>query len=891
LAVVVLNFAGCTNPAAGIQVPNITPVQTPINEVLGTLFGSGATVTDNEDSSFAVIPGDAFDGKILIPDGITADSQYIIKGDDGNYLDLSSLNKGDEISITFPGDRTYVITGNEDGSYTFSPREAEPPKETDRQILDDYIALLKANLADFVPGEDGSYSLAVPYASEKYSLALPAFPEGLSAEIIQDGHTVEILDNSVTFLLAPDATSEITIALVLNAGNDNITLRVTREPSTLVPVSNITLSPVQTTVTGKAPFDPVTVNATIEPNNATIQALEWESSDDSVVKVSDGVLTPQKSSSGKSVTVTAKATDGSGVEASMEITVVSNDNSLTGLKVGGTNALVSFAGFNVSVANSITLANITFTMEENANAEYKMSSDTVYTPISGASFTVDDLQEGDNVIDIVITAESGDSQHYLLTIARESSDHTVVDSITLTPSALTLTAGGNSGTVTADILPVNATNQTISWISSNPAVAKVDASGTTVSIIPVSRGNAAITAQATDSGGVSSNAVTVVVQSDDSSLSDLKVDNAAVSESPSGFSAGAGTNASVGVSFTKPMGAAAKYQIGSSAPVAFTNTSEEPDCSFTVNNLIVGENTISITITSETGSPVLYSLTITRDPTKVESIVLSPNPLVLTSAGATGSFTVSLTPSDPTDPAYTWSSSDASIATVNAGTGVVTAVAPGEAEITLQVEAGGAAVTQTAIVHVQSWYTGISGLEVNGKPVPGADPYSVTVENDVTTAGVSFTMPANANATFTAGGTTSPITSQPFSVPLTVGANEIRITVTAENGDSGSYTLTVTRQGSAQINFEWAKPGDIIAPIAGTVTLGGSVTISINPPDSGAYTYEWFVDGNPVTDSNTNTYTFSSNGNDLGKNYNIALEVYQNGNVINGDSITVTVTE
>ena len=83
-----------------------------------------------------------------------------------------------------------------------------------------------------------------------------------------------------------------------------------------VPVENITLDPVSAVVSvGKT----VNVKAIIEPKNATAKKPEWSSSDESVATVQNGKV---KGIAPGTATITAKATDDSGVSATMEITVV-----------------------------------------------------------------------------------------------------------------------------------------------------------------------------------------------------------------------------------------------------------------------------------------------------------------------------------------------------------------------------------------------------------------------------------------------------------------------------------------------------------------------------------------------------------------------------------------
>jgi len=72
--------------------------------------------------------------------------------------------------------------------------------------------------------------------------------------------------------------------------------------------------------------------------------------------------------------------------------------------------------------------------------------------------------------------------------------------LTLDKTALSITAGGPSATLTATVLPDNATNKSVTWISSNPAAASVTANGNTAAITPLAAGNTTVTASAADGG-------------------------------------------------------------------------------------------------------------------------------------------------------------------------------------------------------------------------------------------------------------------------------------------------------------------------------------------------------------------------------------------------------
>ncbi len=80
-----------------------------------------------------------------------------------------------------------------------------------------------------------------------------------------------------------------------------------------------------------------------------------------------------------------------------------------------------------------------------------------------------------------------------------------VTGVTVTPATLALTAG-ESDTLTANVAPDNATNKTVNWTSSNPAVATVDANGM---VTAIAEGTATITATTEDGGKTATCTVTV----------------------------------------------------------------------------------------------------------------------------------------------------------------------------------------------------------------------------------------------------------------------------------------------------------------------------------------------------------------------------------------------
>ena len=98
-----------------------------------------------------------------------------------------------------------------------------------------------------------------------------------------------------------------------------------------------------------------------------------------------------------------------------------------------------------------------------------------------------------------------DAIHTYLKIEPVPAPSVPVASVTIAPAALTLTEG-ESGTLTATVAPDNAANKAVTWTSSNPAVAIVDANG---KVTAVAAGTATITATTEDGGKTAACAATV----------------------------------------------------------------------------------------------------------------------------------------------------------------------------------------------------------------------------------------------------------------------------------------------------------------------------------------------------------------------------------------------
>lgn len=247
---------------------------------------------------------------------------------------------------------------------------------------------------------------------------------------------------------------------------------ITVEP--LVPVEKIKLDS-EMTVTTSGLHE---LEYTIEPANASIQDLEWESTDAAVAKVqySSGryVLYAYKNGT---TTITATATDGSGVTASCEVTVNIN-YPVQGISLNHDAKTFTKAGETLQLTATIYPDSAT-----NKTVTWKSSDKTVATVDESGLVTA----VGNGTADITATTEDGNFKA-TCTVTVEIPELT----LSLDKTELTLTQTEEQQKLTAT---VSDPEEKVTWLSSDPFVATVTRDGT---VTAIANGTATITASARD---------------------------------------------------------------------------------------------------------------------------------------------------------------------------------------------------------------------------------------------------------------------------------------------------------------------------------------------------------------------------------------------------------
>jgi uncharacterized protein YjdB len=281
-----------------------------------------------------------------------------------------------------------------------------------------------------------------------------------------------------------------------------------------VPVTEVTVTPSIVLHLGVGAT--IRLDAEVSPPNASDQTITWSSGNPDVATVDSAGNVTAVASVLEPVTIYARAANG--VQGASAITVVASEP-LTGVVVSPS-SLTLIEGHTSQLIASVEPESV-----EDRTVTWSSSDDTVATVDSNGLVTAVAIGVGGPV---TITAKSvldNDSTKTGACTVTVSPDPgpgvTLVNSITLDKTSLSLSLPGGSYTLTPTVLPDNATDDTLTWTSTNELVATVN-DGT---VTAVGEGTAVITAAATDESGVTATcSVTVVIPVESVSLDEDTLD-------------------------------------------------------------------------------------------------------------------------------------------------------------------------------------------------------------------------------------------------------------------------------------------------------------------------------------------------------------------------------
>ncbi len=502
-----------------------------------------------------------------------------------------------------------------------------------------------------------------------------------------------------------------------------------------------------------------TMTANVTPEDADNKSIAWLSSDPDIAKVSNkGVVTALSSG-----TVTIYAVAASSVSDHYSIQVVDVEVQNINLNIS---KVTLTTGDKQQVSVSYEPENAT-----NKSLTWTSTDETIATVSEDGLITA----VGEGTTTIVVKTMSGISKVVTVTV---QSDVIAVEKVTVTPSTVTMTTG-DTKQLTATVTPVDATNKTISWTSSDEEVAIVSAEGL---VTAIGAGTAEIVASSANGKTAT---VNVTVNYKQIASITFASNKETINEGES-FDLSSLINLSPATVETKSM----VWSINSS------NATIDEDGLLTNNRLYGTEQaTVTVKVTDMYGTVKTATMLVTLNgcQQKVTSVTVNTDEVEI-SASETASLSVTILPVDACVESITYTSADKTIATVSAS-GKISAVSEGNTTITVAVSDGFSTIEKniavsvlkdviavTAVSFEQSSYIKYIGDEF----VMNASVYPL----DATNQSLVWTSSDNTVATVTENGTVT-----------ILSAGKVTITAKANNGVSASCLITAKAIDVTAVNL------------------------------------------------------------------------------------------
>lgn len=424
----------------------------------------------------------------------------------------------------------------------------------------------------------------------------------------------------------------------------------------VVPVSSITIPETLTLIIGASS----SLSATVLPANATYKNLTWTSSDESIATVdANGKVT---SVAPGTATITAYSADG-GITAAC---VVSSNQLTESITLDKTAVEMYVGDEPVTLTATIlpeTTTDKTVTWTSSKTSVVTVDDEGNITAVANGTAT------------ITATAKDGSGKSATCSVTVK----THVESVSLNKSEVAL-YNGKTTSLTATVLPSNASNKSVTWTSSDESVATVSVSGTYATVKGIARGNAIITATSVD-GEITASCNVTVNQYVQSITLDKTSITMYVGDDP------------VLISTTiSPENASDKSLTWTSSKTTVATVDEDGKVTAVAN----GTATITAKAKDGSGAKATCSVTVY---THVESVSLNKSELSLYE-GRSETLAATVSPSLATDKTVEWASSMPSVATVESD-GKVTGKKAGTATITVtSVDGGCSAICSVQIVEI-----------------------------------------------------------------------------------------------------------------------------------------------------------------------------------------------
>lgn len=397
----------------------------------------------------------------------------------------------------------------------------------------------------------------------------------------------------------------------------------------------------------------------ITPANATNKALKWESKNTWVATVDESGNVTAKNPGEATITVTAA--DNGGAQATCKVTVTERTApviKVTQIQLSQTRASL-IEGKELQLTATVLPTDAT-----NQGLTWSSSVEGVATVDPTGKVTA--IKAGTTVITATAKDDSGISASCTVQVTVPT---VKVTGITLNKTTASVVKG-KTVALTATVTPDTATDKTIKWTTSNKNVATVSPDGV---VTAVAAGTAIITATAADDSGVKATCKITVTNPV------IKVTKVTLNK----------TTASVVKGKTLTLTATVTPTNATNKNVTWKSSNTKiatVDGNGKVTAVAAGTATITCTAKADKSKSATCKITVTNPAVKVTKLSMNKTSVDLLK-GKTVQLKVTVTPSNATNKAVTWTSSNKKIATVTSN-GLVKAVGTGTVTITAKAKDG-----------------------------------------------------------------------------------------------------------------------------------------------------------------------------------------------------------
>lgn len=445
-----------TAVAAGEAVITATPKDgTGIKATCTVLVKQHVTSVRLSSNAISTYTGESNKLSVTVLPSNAYNKSFSVESSDKSVVTVSQSSGSVDIKALGPGSATVTVT-TEDGEYT---------------------AKCDVTVKQFMNGIELGSSMETMYVNDSKQLSAIITPTNATNKFLvwssSNPEIVSVDQNGLVTALAPGS------AKISASSQDGSGIVAYCDIVVKQHVSSISIS--EESIDAYV-GQPVILSVTILPSNATNKNFSVESSDESIATVakSGQNITLQPLGIGNT-TITVTSEDGE-YTAECDVVVRQYVESISLNKTTGS----IYVGESMQLTATIAPANAS-----DKTIKWESSNSNIATVDQNGSVTA--VSPGT----VTITARVQDGSGVVATCNVTVKQH--VSSISLSSSSINLELG-RSATITASIMPANATNTNYSVVSSDNNIATVSKNGNSITINGLSDGSATITVTTEDGG-------------------------------------------------------------------------------------------------------------------------------------------------------------------------------------------------------------------------------------------------------------------------------------------------------------------------------------------------------------------------------------------------------